>query len=342
MATAALPPGDLIFLIIPAYSGLFYLWWQSETKWQAFFTGWWFGLAYFASGLYWFAYALLVEPDKFAWMIPFAVLGLPSVLAIYYGLACVLARMLRNRLPLSGLLQMVMFAVIWTGVEVLRGYLFTGFPWNLAAYSWSFSEAMVQPVALAGSYLYSGWTVLLALLFKKVPPFDAFYEKAEAGRYLGVCFLITTLFLIVSDRLRIPRERQRRLREMKLTDALIIGGMQGVGVLSGVSRSGSTISGALFAGLDRRAAADFSFLLSIPSILGGAVLEIPDALEQGIAGIHWTAVFAGMMVAGLTGYFAIRFMLRAIKKKRLLGFGIYTGALGLLVLVDQFITHIFF
>lgn len=164
MATAALPPVDLIFLIIPAYSGLFYLWWQSESNRQAFFTGWWFGLAYFASGLYWFAYALLVEPDKFAWMIPFAVLGLPSVLAIYYGLACVLARLLRNRLPLSGLLQMMMFAVIWTGVEVLRGYLFTGFPWNLAAYSWSFSEAMVQPVALVGSYLYSGWTVLLALL----------------------------------------------------------------------------------------------------------------------------------------------------------------------------------
>ncbi len=185
-------------------------------------------------------------------------------------------------------------------------------------------------------------TVLLALLFKKVAPFDVFYEKAESGQYLGFCFLITTVLLVLSDRLRIPREKQRRLRDMRLGDALIIGGMQGVGVLPGVSRSGSTISGALFAGLDRRAAADFSFLLSIPSILGGAVLEIPDALEQGIGGIHWSCVFAGMMVAGLTGYFAIRFMLRAIKKKKLWGFGVYTGVLGILVLIDQYVTHVFF
>ena len=186
-------------------------------------------------------------------------------------------------------------------------------------------------------------TVIVALLFKKVEPFKTFYENAEQGQYLGYCFLLTSVFLLLSDRIRLPKARQRKLKDMRVTDALIIGGMQGVGVLPGVSRSGSTISGALFAGLTRKAAADFSFLLSIPSILGGAVLEIPDAIEQGLpADLHWTCVLAGMLVAGVTGYFAILLALSAIKKKKLWGFAIYTAILGVFVLLDQFVLHLFF
>ncbi len=117
--------------------------------------------------------------------------------------------------------------------------------------------------------------------------------------------------------------------------------MQGIAILPGVSRSGSTISGALFSGLNRKAAADFSFLLSIPAILGGALLEVPDALENGIGDVHWTCIVAGMLVAGLTGYFAVKVMIAAIKKKKLWGFGVYTALLGILVIVDQTITHLF-
>lgn len=185
-------------------------------------------------------------------------------------------------------------------------------------------------------------TVLVAVLFKKVPPFDAFYEAAESGTYLGVCFLFTGCILVGSDLINRPRSRQRSLRNMRAGDALAIGSMQAIGVLPGVSRSGSTITGALFAGLDRKAAADFSFLLSIPSIIGGAVLEIPDALREGVGSIDWLCVGAGMLVAGVTGYFAIRFMLTAIKKRSLWGFAVYVGLLGVAILVDQFFTHLFF
>jgi undecaprenyl-diphosphatase len=193
--------------------------------------------------------------------------------------------------------------------------------------------------------------VLVAILFKKIGPFETFYAAAEQGKYLGYCFLLTSILLLVSDRIRPTRVdkegnkrpyRGRKMKRMRISDALIIGGMQGIGVLPGVSRSGSTISGALFCGLSRKTAADFSFLLSIPAILGGAVLEIPAALEGGAAGVHWTCVVAGMLVAGMTGYFAIRLMLAAVKKKKLWGFAIYTAVLGALVLVDQFVTHIFF
>ena len=185
-------------------------------------------------------------------------------------------------------------------------------------------------------------TVVIALLFKKVGPFERFYTAAEEGRYLGFCFLITSALLVLSDKLQLGKEKARKLKDMRVSDALIIGGFQGLGVLPGVSRSGSTISGALFAGLNRKAAADFSFLLSIPSIVGGAVLEIPDAITEGIGGIHWTCIVAGMLVAGMTGYFAIRLMLAAIKKKKLWGFAVYTAVLGVLVIIDQLVTHLVF
>jgi undecaprenyl-diphosphatase len=193
--------------------------------------------------------------------------------------------------------------------------------------------------------------VAVALLTKKIDALDAFFTAAEAGKYLGYGFLITSALLLISDNIRYMRiDRQgnrvprkgKDMKRMGVKDALVIGGMQCVGILPGVSRSGSTISGALFAGLSRKTAADFSFLLSIPAILGGAVFEIPDAIETGMGGMHWTTLAAGMIVAGLTGYFAIQVMIAAIKKKKLWGFAVYTALLGALVLVDQFVTHYFF
>ena len=118
--------------------------------------------------------------------------------------------------------------------------------------------------------------------------------------------------------------------------------VQHVAAGRGVALIAALLLGALFAGLDRKAAEDFSFLLSIPSIVGGAVLEIPDALREGFGNIDWLCVAAGMLVAGVTGYFAIRLMLAAIKKRSLWGFAVYTGLLGAAILVDQFFTHCFF
>lgn len=193
--------------------------------------------------------------------------------------------------------------------------------------------------------------VIVAVLFKKVSVLAQFSAAADAGRYLGYCFLLTSLLLLISDNLHRTRQDEsgnkvplkgKKMKNMGVGDALVIGCMQGVGVLPGVSRSGSTISGALFAGLNRKTAADFSFLLSIPAIIGGAVFEIPDAIETGMAGLHWTSLVAGMLVAGMTGYFAIKLMLAAVKKKKLWGFAIYTAILGILVIVDQFVTHFFF
>ncbi|MPM46197.1 Undecaprenyl-diphosphatase [bioreactor metagenome] len=82
--------------------------------------------------------------------------------------------------------------------------------------------------------------------------------------------------------------------------------------------------------------------MSIPAILGGALIEIPDAMKAGLGGVHWTTVAAGVIVAGLTGYFAVKIMIAAIKKKQLWGFAAYTAVLGVLVIIDQYVTHYFF
>ena len=193
--------------------------------------------------------------------------------------------------------------------------------------------------------------VLIAVLTKVIAPVDAFFTAAESGQYLGFGFLLTSIFLFISDHVRHTQldengekveKKSKKIKSMGVKDALVIGCMQGVGVLPGVSRSGSTISGALFSGLNRKAAADFSFLMSIPAIIGGAIFEVPDAIKTGLNGLHWTTLVAGMLVAGMTGYFAIKMMISAIKKKKLLPFVIYTAVLGALVLVDQYVTHFFF
>ena len=181
-------------------------------------------------------------------------------------------------------------------------------------------------------------TVAVALLLKKFDALDAWLDK---GNLVGVCFLLTAIFLTVGELVGRADRKRRSLKAMRFTDALVIGGMQAIGVLPGVSRSGSTITGARICGLTRKAAADFSFLLSIPAILGGLVLEIyklakhPDAVGAMNSVSYWIALTLAMLVAAISGYFAVRFMIRLITKKGLWGFAIYTAALGLFVLLCQ-------
>jgi undecaprenyl-diphosphatase len=134
---------------------------------------------------------------------------------------------------------------------------------------------------------------------------------------------------------------------MTVTDALVIGVLQAVAIIPGVSRSGATISGALSRGLDRDFAARFSFLLSIPAILGALVFQLKDlvtadAANSGVVGISPVSVAAGTVSAAIVGFFAIRLMLKIVREKSLFGFAIYTAVLGVLVIVDQFITHLVF
>ena len=180
-------------------------------------------------------------------------------------------------------------------------------------------------------------TVAFALILKK---WDALDEWLDAGNFVGFSFLLTAIFLTASELFFRRRKAKKSIETMRWTDALVIGGMQAIGVLPGVSRSGSTIAGALGMRIDRKSAADFSFLLSIPAILGGLVLELYKMVKEPAAfTVDFTfgaAMILAMLVAAISGYFAVRFMIRLITKKGLLGFAVYTGVLGIIVLILQF------
>lgn len=148
LATLALPPVFMVPLLIPAFVGLYWLTANSPTRRRAFWDGWWWGWGFYISGLYWFAVALLTDPDKFAWLIPFATLGLTGIIAIYAGAACWLFAWTKQR----GIGGIFCFSVIWTLVEFARGHLFTGFPWNLAGYSFATADAPLQLASLVGAY----------------------------------------------------------------------------------------------------------------------------------------------------------------------------------------------
>ncbi|MCL1965267.1 MAG: undecaprenyl-diphosphate phosphatase [Firmicutes bacterium] len=167
-------------------------------------------------------------------------------------------------------------------------------------------------------------------------------EKAFGGWFLGVSFLITSVLLASSDSLaaragRGGKHRRSGIEDMAYRQALSMGIMQAVAIVPGVSRSGSTIVGGLATGVTRETAAKFSFMMSAAAILGSLVFKLKDFIDAGGAAFEggWTAAILGMIAAAISGYFAIRWMLRLITRAGLKWFGLYTAALGLLILMDQ-------
>ncbi len=179
-------------------------------------------------------------------------------------------------------------------------------------------------------------TGLIGLIFK-----DAFERMFSSGRTLGLEFLFTGAVLWWAETVR---SRDRDAGQMSYLDAAFIGTLQGIAIIPAVSRSGMTIAGALLRGLNRDFAARFSFLLSIPAILGAALVKAKPLItmvDSG-SGIGAAELLLGMAAAALSGYAAVRFMLWIIGQKSLRGFAYYVWALGILILADQYLFHRFF
>jgi apolipoprotein N-acyltransferase len=131
--------------------------WIGRTR-PAFLVGWWFGFGYFLAGLWWIGNALLVEADSFAWALPLAIIVLPAGLAIFYGIAAALARLVWS----DGIGRIVALAFGFGAAEWLRTVVFTGFPWNAVGYAAMPSPLLMQPVSIVGLY---GMNALAVLVF---------------------------------------------------------------------------------------------------------------------------------------------------------------------------------
>ena len=120
--------------------------------------GWWFGFGYFVAGLYWLGFAFLVDAKTFAWLLPFAVLGLPAALAFFFAAGFALARVFWMRGPL----RILALAIALTAAEWLRGHVLTGFPWNTIGYALTGPLVLAQASALIGLW---GLTLFAVYLF---------------------------------------------------------------------------------------------------------------------------------------------------------------------------------
>jgi len=185
---------------------------------------------------------------------------------------------------------------------------------------------------------------LLLLVLASIPAgavgyfFRDFFEGTFSGVYLGYGFLLTAVFLTLAEQLA---DRAGQKKPVRTGGALAMGVMQAVAIFPGVSRSGSTIAGGLAFGVERRQAARFSFLMSIPVILASVLLQGVDVVREAhVSAVDIVPVLAGTVCAAVAGYIAVRFMLALIQKKRLYGFAIYVAVLGAFVLLDQNIFHL--
>lgn len=171
--------------------------------------------------------------------------------------------------------------------------------------------------------------VVVTLVCNNIFP-EAFADILN-GKYLAFGFFGTSIVLVVSE---LVSRNMIRGRKVMLPQATVMGLMQACAIMPGLSRSGSTIAGGLFCRVQRERAANYAFLMSVPTILGGLVFSAKDVAENGMGPVDVPSVIAGTAVAAVAGYFAVRFMLRLITNHRLYGFAVYTAALGILILVE--------
>lgn len=153
-------------------------------------------------------------------------------------------------------------------------------------------------------------------------------------------FIVTAALLIISAFIEKHRKAAQQTftsasdtpKGINIAQAALIGVMQGIGTFPGISRSGSTIAGALFGGLDRAAAGEYSFIVSIPAILGAFVLELKDLDKVGTS-IGAAPVIAGCAAAFAWGYISLTVLMKIIKKGRLEWFAAYLIPLGIAGLI---------
>lgn len=139
--------------------------------------------------------------------------------------------------------------------------------------------------------------------------------------------MVTGVLLFLADRMG---ERSKDVLGMKALDAISVGIVQGLAIIPGISRSGSTIATGLFRGLERNFSARFSFLLSIPAILGAGLVQIPDL--KGVEEAQTFPLIVGTVVSAVTGYMAIKTLLKVVARKRLSVFSYYCWAVGLVAI----------
>ena len=167
-------------------------------------------------------------------------------------------------------------------------------------------------------------TLPLLVIYPFKDVYDGLLEKGGM-LLLGICFLYTSAVLFIADK---KDNGDKQVKQMTYKNALTIGIFQCIALLPGVSRSGSTIGSSLFLGFSKEFAVKFSFILGIPAILGGCLVELKDAFEGTVA-VEIGPMMVGFIVSAVVGYLSIKMINWLIKSDKFGIFAYYTLIIGI-------------
>ena len=174
-------------------------------------------------------------------------------------------------------------------------------------------------------------TVIIALLF------EDFFVSSFNGSSLIFGFLVTAIFMLICEYVS---KKQYQYKKMDYPTSFLMGIFQGLAILPGISRSGSTITSAIVCGVKRSEAAEFSFLLSLPIILGSAILEFIK-LDATALTINFSSIFIGFISSLIFGLISIKFMLNVIKNAKYHYFAIYLFLLTGFLILNKYVLFLF-
>ena len=141
----------------------------------------------------------------------------------------------------------------------------------------------------------------------------------------GICLIMTAILLLLADHCK---GGEKMPKQVTYSNAFIIGIAQGVATLPGLSRSGTTITACLLSGFNRKFAVKYSFIMSIPAVLGSLVFELSDLAAVSFTSTEIMYYMVGMVVAAVVGYICIKTMLYVVRQKKFTGFAVYCLIVG--------------
>ncbi len=163
--------------------------------------------------------------------------------------------------------------------------------------------------------------------------FEDFFEKLFSSALSTAAMLIVTGFILyLGDKLA---DYDKEITNFKWLNAILVGIAQGIAIIPGISRSGSTITASLIQGLKKEDAARFSFILSIPVIGGAGLLKVGEAVSNGVTNFNITAIILGIISSIISGYIAIRYFIYILKKQKLIYFSYYCWIVGTFILLYE-------
>lgn len=170
-------------------------------------------------------------------------------------------------------------------------------------------------------------TAFIGLLFQET--FEKLYSSLL---HISIAFMVTGLILWIVDK---KSREEKKVKDMTYGDAIIIGTFQGIAIIPGISRSGSTIAGGLFRGLNRNLATEYSFLLALPATFGAALLGIKDVIETDAEVCFSLPLITGVIISAITGIISLKILIKLLQTKKLHYFSYYLWALGIILLIYQ-------